>query len=182
MKFLKWLLIVIVALLLLTAAFLAYLGVFSAPKVTEQPVGPYTLVYEEYTGPYSGAGPVIKKVYDGCAAEGVVTLKGFGIYFNDPKTTTPDKLKSYLGCVLEEKDLKAARQLRPKFKIMTWPKSNCLVAEFPLRNDLSYMIGPLKAYPELNKALNSKGYKMTSCMELYDIPAKKILFIFQVKK
>lgn len=182
MKIIKWSLIVLVVLVLLAAAWLAYMGVFSTPKVTRQKIGPYTLVYEEYTGPYSDTGKVIKRVYDSCTAVGVVTSKGFGIYLNNPKMTEPDKLQSEIGCVLEEKDLDKAGLLQKKFKVKVWPASDCLVAEFPIRNDLSYMIGPLKVYPELNKALAAEKAKLGAAMELYDVPAKKILYIFQIAK
>jgi hypothetical protein len=162
MKILKWFLVVLAVLVVI--------------------IGPYTLVYEEYTGPYSGTGKVIQRVYDGCTLEGVMTEKGFGIYLNDPKTTDPNKLRSEIGCVLEGKDLGKAWRLRRRFKIKEWRGSDCLVAEFPIRNNLSYMIGPFKAYPELNKAMIARKAKLGACMELYDMPARKTLYIFQLKK
>jgi len=182
MKILKWLLIVVLVIVLLFVGFLAYMGYFSTPKVTEQKIGPYTLVYEEYVGPYSNTGKVLTKVYNALKADKIETTKGFGIYLNDPKSTTPDKLHSLVGCVLEKKDEKKAWQLRKKYKVMTWKAKNCLVTEFPIKNDLSYMIGPMKAYPELNKAMQDKKVKLGACMELYDLPAKKTLFIFEVIK
>jgi DNA gyrase inhibitor GyrI len=182
MKILKWFLIVLVVLVLAAAAWLAYMGVFSTPKVSVQKVGPYTLIYEEYTGPYSDTGKVIKKVDEACRAAGIVTTKAFGIYLNNPKVTEPNKLQSEIGVVLADKDLAKARALRKTLKVKVWPASDCLVAEFPVRNDLSYMIGPLKVYPELNKALEAKKAKLGAALELYDMPAKKTLFIFQLAK
>jgi hypothetical protein len=182
MKIIKWFLIVLVALVLVIAAWLAYMGIFSTPKVTVQKIGPYTLVYEEYVGSYSNTGKVLQRVYDGCTLEGVKTEKGFGIYLNNPKMTDPSKLQSEIGCVLEAKDLGKARLLRRKFKVKVWQASDCLVAEFPIRNNLSYMIGPFKVYPELNKAMAARKAKLGACMELYDVPAKKTLFIFQLVK
>jgi hypothetical protein len=181
-KFLKWLLIVVVILVLVIVAWLAYLGVFSVPQVTARKIGPYTLVYEDYTGPYSGTGQVISGVYEALKKEGVITFKGFGIYLDNPKDVAPDKLRSQLGCVLEDKDRGRAMELWKKFKVMDWPARDCLVAEFPIRSDLSYMIGPMKAYPELDKAFKAKGYKLGACLELYDLPAKKALYIFQIAK
>lgn len=182
MNILKQVLIFLVVLVLSVAAWLAYMGVFLTPQVTMQKIGPYTLVYEEYVGPYSDTGKVIQRVYNGCTAEGVMTVKGFGIYLNDPKTTAPDKMKSEIGCVLETKDLGKARLLRNKFKVKVWPAVDCLVTEFPIRNDLSYMIGPFKAYPELNKALTARKAKLVTCLELYDMPAKKTLYIIKIAK
>lgn len=182
MKILKWLLITVLVLALALVAFLWYMGVFSTPKVTEMQMGPYTLVYEEYTGPYSSVGPIMDRVYKGVKAEGIETTKGFGIYLNNPNNTDPSKLQSHLGCIIETKDLNQVYKLRKKFKVAIFRKANCLVAEFPIRNNLSYMVGPLKVYPEMNKALAAKNYKMGNCMELYDMPAKKIFFIFEIAK
>ncbi len=182
MKIIKWILIVIVLLVIALAAFLWYLGVFSTPKVVEQKIGPFTLVYEEYTGPYSGSGTVMARISRELKAEGVSISRGFGIYLNNPNTTVPDQLKSDLGFILENKDLARVKDLKKKFKVMKWDAKDCLVAEFPLRNDLSYMVGPMKAYPELNKAIKAGGYKMGGCLEIYDMPAMKILFVFEIKK
>jgi len=182
MKILKWLLIIVLVLALALLAFLWYMGVFSTPKVTEMQMGPYTLVYEEYTGSYSSVGKVLTRVYQGVKAEGVEPTMGFGMYLNNPNNTDPTKLRSNLGCIIGEKDLKQVYKLRKKFKVALFKKTNCLVAEFPIRNDLSYMVGPLKVYPELNKVLKEKNYKMGNCLEIYDMPAKKILFVFEIKK
>lgn len=182
LKFLKWLGLVIVALVLVVAAWLAYMGVFTTSQVTVQNIGPYTLVYEEYVGAYSDTGRVIQRVYDGCTLEGVKTEKGFGIYLTSPKETDWNKQRCQAGCVLEPQDLGKTRQLAKKFKVKVWPKSQCLVTEFPIRNNLSYMIGPFKAYPALNKAMNERKLKLGTCMELYDMPAKKTFFIFQLAK
>lgn len=182
MKILKKLGITLVALIVIVVAWLAYMGVFISLKVSAQKIGPYTLVYEEYVGPYSDTGKVIKRVYDGCTQEGVVTLKGFGIYLSDPKTTDWNKARSEIGCVLEAKDLGKAKKLAKKFKVKVWPVANCLVTDFPIKNDLSYMIGPMKAYPALNQALTAKKAQLATCLELYDLPAKKILFVFKLGK
>ncbi|MCU0641345.1 MAG: hypothetical protein MUC35_04575 [Candidatus Margulisbacteria bacterium] len=180
LKFLKWLLIAILALALVIVVWLVYMGVFTKLTVTEREIGPYTLVYEEYVGPYSDTGRVIQRVYDGCTQEGVMTTKGFGIYLTSPKETAWDKSRSEIGCVLEPQDLGKARMLARKFRLKVWPKTKCLVTEFPIKNNFSYMIGPMKAYPELNKAMETRKLKLGTCMELYDLPAKKTLFIFKV--
>jgi hypothetical protein len=182
MKILKWSLIILAVLIVALLGYLAYLGVFSALKVTEQKLGPYTLAYAEYMGPYSGSGPILTRVNNSLKQDGVECTKGFGIYFDDPKQVAADKLRSKLGCIIEAKDLAKFGKVSRKYKIMKWPARDCLVTEFPIRSDLSYMIGPMKAYPELNKALKAKGYKMSTVMELYDMPAKKILYIMVIAK
>lgn len=182
MKILKWFLIVLVILAVIIVGGLAYLGVFSKLKVTEQKVGPYLLVYKEFVGPYSAVGKVIKEVWVSCSQAGIKTTKCFGIYLSDPKTTDWDKQRCELGCIVEPKDLKKVKALTKNFKTKTWTIANCLTTEFPIKNDYSYMIGPMKAYPELTKTLTAKKAKLETCMEIYDLPATKILFIFRLGK
>lgn len=183
MKILRWILIILAVLIMALLAFLWYMGVFATVKVTEQKVGPYMLVYEKYVGPYSNTGQILQKVYGALKKEGITTTKGFGIYLNNPNQTSPDKLESEIGCVLENKDLNRVGELKKKkFLVKKWEEQNCLVVELPIRNNLSYMIGPFKAYPELNKALNAKKYKMTGCLELYDMAAMKTFYIFAIAK
>jgi hypothetical protein len=42
------------------------------------------------------------------------------------------------------------------------------------------MFGPMKAYPAFNKYLEERKCNLTACIEVYDVPAKKILNIIAV--
>jgi hypothetical protein len=57
-----------------------------------------------------------------------------------------------------------------------------VVAEFPLKTSLSYMVGAMKAYPVLSKYIAEKNYKVTSSLEVYDMSAKRIKYIMQYNK
>jgi hypothetical protein len=58
-----------------------------------------------------------------------------------------------------------------------------MVVEFPLKNSLSYMIGPMKVYPVIAKYMKDKGYNNEVPMvELYDMMAKKIYYIANITK
>ncbi|MBN3032891.1 MAG: GyrI-like domain-containing protein [Candidatus Saganbacteria bacterium] len=177
MKIVKWLLIVLVIIALLAAGFLAYLGYFSSPNVREAKMGPYTIVYESFTGPYAQTGPVFARVHKAVTAAGIKAGQGLGIYYDDPSKVPAGKLRSDCGVVIGAKDLRKARALK-QFKVKRLPASRCAVAEFPIRNTLSYMIGPMKAYPALMKYLQEKNYKMAAAYELYDEGHKKIFFVF----
>ncbi len=183
MKALKNISIVLGILIVLMMAFLGYMGVFSTLKVTEREMGPYTIVYERFVGEYKDTGKVFDKVGKAVKGEGIETVNGLGIYYDDPKVTPKDKLRSDCGVVLESKDVAKAAMLKAKkFNVMTLPKKMCLVAEFPIRNVISYMIGPSKAYPALTKYAEEKSYKMAITYELYDMPANKIYFIMEIAK
>lgn len=162
--------------------FLAYIGVFSTPKATEMTTGPYTYVYEEFTGDYKKSGPVFDKVYKALENEGIKTTRGIGIYFDDPKEVPADKLRSHCGIIIEKNDLNKIEELEKKYKVGHIREHDSVVVEFPIKNMLSYMIGPMKCYPVLMKYAQKKGYKMTTSFELYDEPAKKILFVMEIVK
>ncbi|MCX5751855.1 MAG: GyrI-like domain-containing protein [Candidatus Saganbacteria bacterium] len=181
MKILKWILIVIVVLVLILAGFLAYLGAFSSVKVVEKEMGPYTVVYERFVGPYQETGKVFDKVYKSLAADKIQTTVGIGVYYDDPKTTPADKFRSDCGSAIANKDLAKVKALK-KYKIMPIAKKRCLVVEFPMKNMLSYMIGPMKAYPELGKYAAVNKIKVSLVYEVYDMAAHKAYYVMQVKK
>jgi len=153
-------------------------GIFSSPVITEKEIGPYTLVYKKYVGEYKNVGPVMDNVYyDLKNKYGITTTKGFGIFFDDPKTVNRDKLRSIVGCIVESKLINDLGDLRSSFGVYEYPKSKSVVAEFPYKGKKSVIIGILKSYPKLSSYSNSKNYASVPVMELYDQPNKKIEYI-----
>ena len=65
------------------------------------------------------------------------------------------------------------------FKVDSVPKGNAVVVELPIKNNISYMIGPIQAYPAISKYMQAKGYKPKLSLEVYDVPVKKIYYIMQ---
>jgi len=154
----------------------------TGPSVTEAKMGPYLFVYEEYTGPYMNTGKVFDKVYNAVKSDGIETEKGLGIYFDNPSQVPAEKLRSQCGLVIEEKDLGKFAAVSKKYKSKKINASNSIVAEFPIRNALSYAFGPMKAYPALMKYAQKKGYAPAEAYELYDMPAGKIYFVMPIVK
>jgi hypothetical protein len=143
-------------------------------------MGPYTYVYESFTGPYKNVGKVFMQVDAALKTEGITTEKAIGIYYDDPSKVAADKLRSDCGLVLEAKDLSKIPALKEKFKLATMPKKISIVIEFPKKNMLSYMIGPIKCYPALMKYAQEKSYKMAAPYELYN--NEKILYVMEIVK
>jgi hypothetical protein len=162
--------------------FLAYMGMFSTPAVVEKNMGPYTGVYEPFVGDYKKTGAVGMKIYESLKADGVETFKGFGIYYDDPRVTPGEKLRSDVGSILEEKDLARVPELAKKYRIKKLPARQSIVAEFPVRNPLSYMLAPMKTYPAITKYAQHKGCKYGMPYEIYDVPAKKIYLVMEIIK
>jgi len=180
MKIVKVIGIVLAVLLLSFAAFLWYMGMFSSSKVNEQELGPYTYVYERFVGPYKDVGPVFKKVEAALKADGITPDKAIGIYYDDPSKVAKEKLRSDCGIVLKESDLSKIPALKKKYTVGTLPKKMSMVVEFPMRNTLSYMFGPIRCYPVLMKYAQEKGHKIGVVYELY--LEGKILYVMEIVK
>lgn len=175
------LLVVVLAILLFGSLY--YLGFFSSPQISEQRLGPYLVVYEHFVGDYKLTGKIHQKVYDALVKEKIKPARGIGIYYDDPTKTPSSQQRSDCGSIIEEKDWRKFSKVRDKFKRKNIRRYNCLVAEFPLKNFLSYTLGAIKCYPALVKYAQEKGYKMSlPPMEIYDYSAMKIFYILIKEK
>lgn len=181
MKLIKIIGIIIGSLIVILLLFGWYIGGFSHIAITEKKEeGGYKLIGVNVTGPYSGISKDMENVNGYLKAMGVTGKKGFGIYYDDPKMVPKEKCRSFVGYIIEEKDFSIVSALKPEgLTIDSIPKARSLVAEFPIRNSVSYMVGPMKVYPAFSEYMNRKGYKPGLTFEIYDIPARKISFIIQ---
>jgi len=170
---------VITLLLIALVYFLFQAGFFATVTVEEKNIGPYTLVYEEFIGDYKNTPKIQDKVYYALLNNHKIeTQKGFGIYYDNPKEVPGDKLRSEIGCILEEKDLARVEELKTKqFKIKEFPNTNAIVIEFPFNNQFSILAGIMKVYPKLEAYRKEHNYNPREVMEIYDVPSKKILYI-----
>jgi hypothetical protein len=179
----KTILAIIAAVIIIALGFAWYIGYFTAVKTEDTIEGGYTVAGIEYTGPYSKAGKYIEEVNEKLKKQNVTCSKGFGIYYDDPKTTPSEKCRSFVGSILEEKDFGKIPELKSAgLRIDTIPRISSVVATFPLKSTLSYMIGPMKVYPVLSKYISEQKYKVELSVEVYDMEAKKMTFIMQYKK
>lgn len=182
MKALKIILIIIAALAVLIIGVMWWLGFFTKVEVMEKEVGGYILAGKDFTGSYSLVAPTMMKVDKDLRKMGIECTKGFGVYYDNPQVTPQEKCRSFVGNVLEAKDtLKIEEIVSKGFKVDTIDIKPSLVVEFPSPNKISYMIGPMIAYPALNKYMKEKGLKTSLSLEVYDVPAKKTLYIMQLE-
>jgi hypothetical protein len=173
-------LLIIGILVIAIVGFLAYLDFFSTIKVEEKEIGEYTIAGIEIVGPYSKVGQYIGDVDKKLKELGINSSKGFGIYYDDPKITPKEKCRSFVGNIIDKKDFDKIKFIPSiGLKIDSIPKINAITAEFPIKNNMSYMIGPMKVYPVISKYMMDKKYKSSSSIEIYDRVEKKITFIMQ---
>lgn len=169
----------IIFLLIVTGAvlFLVYSGLFSRIVISEKEIGPYQVVYKSHVGPYQEVGPIMDEIYNSLKNdEQIETSMGFGIYYDDPKKTHVEDLRSDIGSILDEKDYAKIPKLKKRFKIKKYLQKKCVVVEFPFRNKFSIFIGVMRVYPQLTSYIKEKKYKEGPIMEIYDMPNKKIIY------
>ncbi|QZY53781.1 GyrI-like domain-containing protein [Crassaminicella profunda] len=179
MSVLKIALVVIFLIIVAIVLFLNYLGLFSKIVIEEKEMGPYVLVYEDHKGDYKGTRKIQDNIYNILLNEyGIETFKGFGVYYDDPKKVSKEELRSIAGCILEEADYNNIEKLKENnLKVKETSKQQCIVVEFPFKNAFSVFIGIMKVYPEINKFVEKNGLKQKEIMEVYDVLAKKIIYI-----
>jgi len=168
----------LIAVLLM--GYLYYMGFFNKIEITEKEMGPYKVVFKEHIGDYKETGKIMDEIYYSLLDDDVETYKGFGIYYDDPKVVEKDKLRSIAGSIIEEKDYDKIDKLKDKSDIKTIDKTRSITTEFPFRNKMSVIFSLMKVYPELNKYIDSKGYKKGDVMEVYDVPNKKINYVAEI--
>ena len=180
MKFLKIVVIVFSVLVITAISFLWYLEFFATVKVNEKEEGGYTIAGLEVAGSYGKLGKHMVEVDSKLRKLGIISPEGFGIFYNDPKTTPEEKCHSFVGNIINYNDLKKAKEIESRgLKIDSISKTKALVVEFPIKNSMSYMIGPMKAYPLLSKHLKEKKYTFLLSFEIYDHVENKIIFVMQ---
>ena len=173
--------VIIVILLVLVVAIVsiyAYFGGFTKVQFKVEEQGGEILVYQDMVGDYKQSGVVMNQIYQTLQKEyKIETYKGFGIYYDNPQEVEKTKLRSEIGCVLEEKDHSKINNLKDKYKIKVFPKQKYVITEFPHKGTLSIIIGIMKVYPALTKYVKEHNYNTKGfVMELYDIPGKKTVY------
>ncbi|MEK6155321.1 GyrI-like domain-containing protein [Flavobacteriaceae bacterium 3-367] len=171
------LIIIGVILALIIVAFTYYRG-FTSVNCRVDTQGGETLVFKEMIGDYAKSKKLSDEVYYALLNEyKIETFKGFGIYYDNPKEVEKSKLRSEIGCIVEQKDNSKVSQIQGAFKIRTYPEKSYIVAEFPFKGRMSVILGVMKVYPAMDKFVKEKGYnEKGAIMEIYDVPNKKIVY------
>jgi len=177
----KIIVISISGLVILALAYLAFTGLFSSIKITEKQIGPYFMVIQDHIGDYTDAPKVIGRIDSLLKLEGIKTEKSFGIYRDNPKTAKTNKTRCQFGVILESKDNERVAELQKKgFIIFEMGLTNSIVAEIPLRNKHSYIIGGMKVYPAFENYSKNNNYKKEPVIEIYG--KDKIIYAMEIKK
>ncbi len=171
-------LIIIAAILALVAIIFIYYGGFNKVTCRIEKQGGEKLVYKQMTGNYAKSAKLMDEIYYSLINDyAIETYKGFGIYYDNPKEVEKSKLRSEIGCIIEDKDSSKLTQITEGLSIKTFPEREYIVAEFPSKGKLSILFGIMKVYPAIEKFVEKNGYKKEgTVMEIYDVPNKKIVY------
>lgn len=171
------LIIIVVVLVIFAIVFVYYGGLIKVTCRIEKQGGE-KLVYKQMTGDYAKSAKLMDEIYYSLLNDyAIETYKGFGIYYDNPKLVEKGKLRSEIGCVVEDKDSSKLTQIAEGLSTKTFLERSYIVAEFPSKGKLSILFGIMKVYPAIEKYVEINGYKNEgSVMEIYDVPNKKIVY------
>lgn len=166
------------SLVLIIVIIFAYYGGFSRIKIQIKEKGGETLIYKELKGDYAQAGNVIDKMTKALRSnEKIQTYQSFGIYYDNPRFTNEENLRSDAGCILEKKDTFKLNLLLNRYKIKICPTKKYIIADFPYKGKLSILLSLFKVYPAIEEYVKLNGYnEKGSVMEIYDSTNKVIHF------
>lgn len=155
----------LLALLMLGGA--AWLGVFKTIEVKEGSRGPWRIAFQEGRGPYKGAGKAMEEVRAEVERSGAKAIKGYGLYFDDPKQVPQDKLRWEAGVLVDEVASKILARAKGRYTLKDMVQSEAIHASFPFKSMLSIFVGISKVYPALDKKRQQLGWGGGPIMELY---------------
>jgi hypothetical protein len=183
-KVLKVVFVVFTVLLLIVVAVLSYHGFFSTPEVTEKEIGPYLIAVKRFTGSYYKVGPIMTEVDTWLRENGVNSTKEVGLFYDDPDKVPESQRRSAVGNVLEGVDELTLEKIKEKLEVIEIKPYRAVVVEYPIKTPLSYMLGPMKVYQEINRHWTNKGYPPEAegsfSIEIYDVPGKVTTYIMVI--
>lgn len=177
MKILKIALFVLACLLILCVTFYAHYDGFDKLNVRIAEQGGETVVYDEFVGDYIQSGVAMNMVYYLLKNDyKIKTVKGFGLYLDNPKNVERGKQRSEVGCIIESADIEKFSTLKSKFKIKVLPRKQYITTEFPFKGKVSIIFSLMKVYPALHKFAEKNKLNGGAVMEIYDMPNKMIFY------
>jgi len=163
-----------------------YFGGFVSIDVKNSKAGGFLVAGIENIGPYDKVGPVMAKSDSLLRSLHIACDQGIGIYYDNPRVIPKAKCRSFLGFVLSNlsviDSITHEAILNKGMKFLPIENKDAIIAEFPIKNIFSYMIGPMRAYPKLIDYQSKHHIKPTKMFEIYDLKAKKIVFVMQYAK
>ena len=138
-----------------------YMGAFQRVAITEEDRGPYTLVYRDMAaGRMNDVGEITSALDTMLESRGISARKPLDVFFPDGRGQIGFSVEGVsgdqLGALVDAASVKVIGAQR------------YLVAQFPWRNRLSFMVGYMKVDPALARYRDAHGYKKVEAIALND--------------
>jgi len=148
-----------VALLAACGGFAAWLGAFGEVAIEERPIGPYAFVYRELPNATpADVGRVTDALVEELRATGATGLRPLGVYEPDGSAQIGVAVGGGLDKLASLHDVRT-RELRAE---------RGLVAEFPWRMPLSFMVSYVRVNPAFERYREARGYGPAPAWVLLD--------------
>ncbi|HTO55209.1 MAG TPA: hypothetical protein VMR50_17635 [Myxococcota bacterium] len=141
------------------AGFLTWLGAFRHVEIQERPIGPYTFAYRELPDATpADMGRVAASLVTELSDAGATRLRPLGVY-------SPDG-SAQIGVAVGG----GAEKLAPlgDVKLRELAAERGMVAEFPWRMALSFVVSYVRVNPAFERYRESKGYEIAPAWVLLD--------------
>ena len=127
------------------------------------------MVYEKMTGDYAQSRTISDRVYQKLIdSHGITTAKGFGIYYDNPKTEKKKICVPMLGVILEY-DFDKLETWKDDFEVTEYPISEYLVVEFSYKGMSSVILGIMKVYLAFETYVEENSFESDiPVMEIWD--------------
>lgn len=167
---------VIIAAVVVAAMAVVFLriGVFDTITFSEEPKGPYRLIYREYRGAYRTVPFVVNAVFTYARDTLLLpTATPFAVYYDRPALSGGDSLRCIGGVLVD-----SVPSLKRGLFSGTFHRTDAVVGSFRLRGFFSPAIGGHKFYSALPRFLEKmKLHQRGPVMEIYDPRLRRIYFI-----
>ncbi len=139
--------------------FAAWLGAFADVAIEERPIGPYAFAYRELPNATpADVGRVTEALVAELSAAGASGLRPLGVYAPDGSAQIGVAVGDGLDKLAGMPDVHT-RELRAE---------RGMVAEFPWRMPLSFVVSYLRVNPAFERYREAKGYEQASAWVLLD--------------
>jgi hypothetical protein len=152
----KILMIIVGILLVVVLGGLGYMGAFGAVNVEEREMGPYLFVYvQEATTDFSKVGQLTENLGQRLEEAGFDQRKPAQVYYPPGRG-----IQNQIGFVVDRPVALAVLGAETFFRPIA--AQRYMVASFPYRNPLSFMLGYFRVEPVFKAHREAKGYPETN--------------------
>jgi len=156
---LRWVSLALVTLVAACGGVAGWLGAFHKVTIVERPIGPFTFVYRELPDANpSDIGRVTDDLVAELSAAGVTGLRPLGVYKPDGS--------AQIGLAVGDGDDKLKSLADVKVRELVAERG--MVAEFPWRMPLSFVVSYLRVNPAFERYREEKGYEIEPAWVLLD--------------